>query len=84
MGSPLSPGIANIFMEHFEDLAIRTATNQPYLWLRYVDDTFVIWRHGQKGLEDFPNHFNSIRSSIHPVYNGGRTSKGTSILGCLS
>ena len=64
MGSPLSPGIANIFMEHFEDLAIRTATNQPYLWLRYVDDTFVIWRHGQKGLEDFLNHLYSIRSSI--------------------
>ena len=64
MGSPLSPGIANIFMEHFEDLAIRTATNQPSFWLRYVDDTVVIWRHGQKGLEDFPNHFNSIRSSI--------------------
>ena len=51
-------------MEHFEDLAIRTATKQPSLWLRYVDDTFVIWRHGQIGLEDFLSHLNSIRNSI--------------------
>ena len=29
MGNPLSPVIANIFMEHFEEEAIRTAAVKP-------------------------------------------------------
>ena len=41
MGSPLSPLIANIFMEEFEVKAL-SSTPPPSLWLRFVDDTFVI------------------------------------------
>ena len=42
MGSPLSPVLANLYMEFFEEMAIDTATHKPTLWIRYVDDTFVI------------------------------------------
>ena len=35
MGSPLSPIIANLYMENFETKALNTA-----MWKRYVDDTF--------------------------------------------
>ncbi|XP_078460331.1 transcription factor HIVEP2 isoform X2 [Lampetra planeri] len=38
MGSPLSPVIANAFMEKFEIDAIQTSTLRPSLWKRYVDD----------------------------------------------
>ena len=41
MGSPVSPVIANIYMEMFEGLAL--ATNlAPGVWKRYVDDTFCV------------------------------------------
>ncbi|KAJ4426021.1 hypothetical protein ANN_27648 [Periplaneta americana] len=45
MGSPLSSLISNIYMEYFEELALSTASHKPTLWLRYVDDTFIIWPH---------------------------------------
>jgi hypothetical protein len=53
MGSPLSPVIADFFMEEFERRAIKRATHKPGYWYRYVDDTFVIWPHGQDKLAGF-------------------------------
>ncbi|MCY6488407.1 reverse transcriptase domain-containing protein, partial [Actinobacillus pleuropneumoniae] len=46
MGSPLSPVVANLFMEDFESKALNSARLLPKLWKRYVDDTNVIWSHG--------------------------------------
>ena len=64
MGSPLSPIIANIYMEHFEEVALRSSILQPKVWWRYVDDTFVIWPHSQSTLPQFLSHLNNIRPSI--------------------
>ena len=64
MGSPLSPVLANLFMEDLEARAIGTAKHKPKLWLRYVDDTFVIWNHGRDKLQEFLKHLNGIHPKI--------------------
>ena len=51
MGSPLSPDLAELFMEEFELDTIENADLRPNLWLRYVDDTFVVWPHGKTALQ---------------------------------
>lgn len=58
MGSPLSPIVANLFMEDFETRALASARLLPKLWKRYVDDTNVIWSHGSKELDLLFNHLN--------------------------
>ena len=43
MGSPVSPIIANLFMEHFEDMALSSFASTLKFYGRYVDDTMVIF-----------------------------------------
>ena len=62
MGSPLSPIVANIYMEHFEARALETAPHPPSLWKRYVDDTSVILKTAPK--EEFFHHLNGIEEKI--------------------
>lgn len=64
MGSPLSPVVANLFMEHLEERALNTTALRPKMWIRYVDDTFVIWPHGNAELKEFHRHLNHQNTSI--------------------
>ena len=71
MGSPLSPIIANLYMEAFEKEAINTAPQPPTFWRRLVDDTFVII---QKTKEDsFFNHINNIDDKIQFTKEASRS-----------
>ena len=42
MGSSLSPVLANIYMEYFEEMALGSTSLKPSMWVRYVDDTFIL------------------------------------------
>jgi hypothetical protein len=64
MGNSPSLVVSNMFMEHFEEVALVTADNKPTKWLRYVDDTFVIWPRGPARLQKFLHSLNSVRPTI--------------------
>ncbi len=64
MGSPLSPIVANLFMEEFENKALTTAVVRPKVWLRYVDDVFAVWNHDEQQLGQFHEHLNNQHSNI--------------------
>jgi hypothetical protein len=42
MGSLLIPTVANFYMEHFEQKALRTDAQKPGHWYKYADDTFMV------------------------------------------
>ena len=62
MGSPISPIVANLYMENFEMRALQSSPNPPSVWKRFVDDTFVIMKKAHK--EEFLTHINSVDSNI--------------------
>ncbi|KAL9985751.1 hypothetical protein ACROYT_G008192 [Oculina patagonica] len=58
----LSPVIANIFMEDFEERAIASAIYKPKIWKRYVDDTFTILDRDQ--VDGLFQHLNNQQPTI--------------------
>ena len=63
MGSPVSPIVANLYMEYLEQKALSTAPHStPRFWHRYVDDTFVIHKEANK--QGFLQHVNSVDPAI--------------------
>jgi hypothetical protein len=64
MGCSLSPIISNIYVEHFETVALESAQHKPFLWLHYVNETCVVWSHGPERLQNFLKRLNSPRPSI--------------------
>ncbi|CAK1594250.1 unnamed protein product [Parnassius mnemosyne] len=62
MCSPVSPVVADTFMEDFEEKALLTAPVNPRFYKRYVDDTFTILPSDK--VTAFLNHLNSINPKI--------------------
>jgi len=59
MGSPLSPLLANLFMEWLEKQVIAMALVEckPKLWKRYVDDVLELIKKGQ--VRNLTDHINT-------------------------
>ena len=61
MGSPVSPVISDIYMEHFESLAIPTSPTLIKWWFRYVDVHSATRKDQVNKLQE---HLNSIDPHI--------------------
>ena len=64
MGSAVAPNYANIFMNRFKTKALQNWPLQPLIWLRYIDDIFMIWTHEKDKLHQFTNYLNGICPTI--------------------
>ena len=63
MGSPVSPIIANLYMEGFEgDCSPHSPQPHPSVWFRYVDDTFNVIH--EYHVDEFTTNLNSLDYNI--------------------
>ena len=60
MGSPVSPIVANLFMEDLEQRAMESASEElrPALWKRYVDNTLEVIKRGK--VDEWSAHLNNM------------------------
>ena len=59
----LSPVVTNIYMEYFEEMALGSTSLKPSMWLKYIDDIFILRPH-QEDVQTLLDHLNSIWKSI--------------------
>ena len=64
MGTALSPNYANLFMDRFKTNALNYWDKKPLIWLRFIDDIFMIWNHGEAELQKFLEYLNNIHEKI--------------------
>ena len=57
MGKRFAPNYANLFMAEWEKQALRKCNKLPLIYLRYLDDIFGIWTHGDdEYISGLPGH----------------------------
>ena len=64
MGTRMAPSHANLFLGKFERDALLNSPHQPYLWLRFMEDIFMIRTEGPEKLKIFVDYLNKLHSTI--------------------
>ena len=71
MGSPVAPVLANLYMEYYEtELWHSLPGPQPPLWLRYMDDILLQWKHSIEEFNIFLQRLNNLDPLINLRMNG--------------
>ena len=78
MGSPVSALLANMVMEHIEEVALNTSINPPKWWFRYVDDSHCCLKIAH--VQDSHQHLNSINNHIQFTYEEESPDSGLAFL----
>ena len=68
MGKDYAPNYSNIFMAKWEMSALEKCVLKPKLFLRYLDDIFIIWPHGREAFQIFFETINTHHPSIKLKY----------------
>ena len=60
IGTKFASPYACIYMDEVEQKFLETQSKKPLIWLRYIDDIFFIWTHGEQELERFLKDLNNF------------------------
>ena len=64
MGTRVAPSYANLFMNKIETNLLAGFYLKPTTWLRYIDDIFFIWEHGEQNLKNWYKYLNQSHRTI--------------------
>ena len=74
IGTKFVPPYPCIFMDEVETEFLKSEELQHFPWLRYIDNIFLIWTHGEEKPAQFLNEFNNFHSYLKFTYE---SSSGT-------
>ena len=63
-GSKLGRNYACTYLGKWEGMLLESSALDPFLYLRYIDDIFGIWLHGEEKLHEFHTLANTIHNNI--------------------
>ena len=61
MGTKLALALATLYLAQIEEHFLSTYTHTPDVWLRYIDDIFMVWSHSGEHLTDFILQLNTLK-----------------------
>ena len=53
MGTRMAPCFASLFMGKLEMDFLGSCDKTPLIWLRFLDDIFMVWNHSEQDLHEF-------------------------------
>ena len=68
IGTKFALPYACIFINEVETEFLKRQKLQPFLWLRYIDDIYFIWTHGEEKLTQFLNELNNFHFNLKFTY----------------
>ena len=64
IGTKFATPYASIYMDEVEQKFLKTQSKKPLIWLRYIDDIFFIWTHGEQEIERFLKDLNNFTPNL--------------------
>ena len=68
MGTAMAPNFSNIFMAHLEEKFLENEPIKPLMWVRYIDDIFMVWQVTDIQLKDLLTRLNAEHPTIKFTY----------------
>ena len=64
MGTKFAPSYVCILMDRVETSFLASEQTQRWVWLRYIDDIFMVWSEGEEKLDSFIERVNGFHPSL--------------------
>ena len=61
----MAPPCVITFMDSLEEVILSNSLLKPLVWWHYIDDIFILWKHGEQELKKFLETLNCY----HPTIN---------------
>ncbi|XP_072164257.1 uncharacterized protein [Diadema setosum] len=72
MGTKFAPAYASMFMAVLEEEFLSKETLKPSMFVRYIDDIFLIWPHTDEQLSEFHSKLNMAHPDIKFTMDSSR------------